>query len=149
MLLRVERGEVSGDAFMDGIAAMVTENVKANNAPKPEFAGLFVSKEYKKGGPVLGVCPRCGSSVREGGRGFFCDARDCGFKIWKDNRFFAAKRKAPTAALVTALLKYGKYAMTGLYSEKTGKTYDAVVVMDDTGQYVNFKLDFGKGGAKR
>ncbi len=40
--------------------------------------------------------------------------------------------------------------MSGLYSEKTGRTYDAVVVLDDTGgKYVNFKLEFParKGGA--
>ena len=30
-----------------------------------------------------------------------------------------------------------------LYSEKTGKTYDAEVILDDTGgKYVNFKLEF-------
>ena len=33
--------------------------------------------------------------------------------------------------------------MKGLYSPKTGKTYDAVIVLDDSGgQYVNFKLEF-------
>ena len=33
--------------------------------------------------------------------------------------------------------------MSGLYSEKTGKTYDAVVLLDDTGgKYVNFRLEF-------
>jgi len=38
--------------------------------------------------------------------------------------------------------------MSGLYSEKTGKTYSAVVVMEDTGKYVNFKLEFEKGAKK-
>ena len=40
--------------------------------------------------------------------------------------------------------------MTGLYSEKTGKTYDAAVVLVDDGRYANFKLEFDqrKGGAK-
>ena len=33
--------------------------------------------------------------------------------------------------------------MSGLYSEKTGRTYDAEVILDDTGgKYVNFKLKF-------
>ena len=41
------------------------------------------------------------------------------------------------------LLKEGRVSMSGLFSEKTGKTYDAVVVLDDTGEkYVNFKLEF-------
>ncbi len=34
--------------------------------------------------------------------------------------------------------------MKGLYSEKTGKAYDATVVLEDTGQYANFKLDFDR-----
>ena len=53
-------------------------------------------------------------------------------------------------ALVAALLKDGRAHVAGLYSEKSGKTYDATVVMEDTGQYVNFKLEFDrqKGGGK-
>lgn len=40
--------------------------------------------------------------------------------------------------------------MRGLYSEKTGKTYDATVVLADDGQYANFKLEFDqqKGGKR-
>ena len=45
--------------------------------------------------------------------------------------------------MAAALLKEGCVAVSGLYSEKTGKTYDAMVVLDDTGgKYVNFKLEF-------
>ena len=53
-------------------------------------------------------------------------------------------------AIVAALLKDGRAHVTGLYSEKSGKTYDATVVLEDTGQYVNFKLEFDrqKGGGK-
>ena len=51
---------------------------------------------------------------------------------------------------MTALLKDGRAHVAGLYSEKSGKTYDATVVMEDTGQYVNFKLEFDqqKGGKR-
>ena len=54
------------------------------------------------------------------------------------------------AGAMAALLKDGRAHVTGLYSEKSGKTYDATVVLEDTGQYVNFKLDFDrqKGGGK-
>ena len=50
-----------------------------------------------------------------------------------------------------ALLKEGRVFVSGLYSEKTGKIYDAVVLLDDTGdKYVNFKLEFSdkRGGKK-
>ena len=45
---------------------------------------------------------------------------------------------------MAALLKDGRAHVTGLYSEKSGKTYDATVVLEDTGQYVNFKLEFDR-----
>ena len=65
------------------------------------------------------------------------------FALWKDNRFFSDKKKTLTKATVVQLLKHGKVKMKGLYSSKTGKTYDAVVVMEDTGgKYVNFRLEF-------
>ena len=36
-----------------------------------------------------------------------------------------------------------KRAEPSCHSEKTGKTYDAIVILDDTGgKFVNFKLDF-------
>lgn len=31
-----------------------------------------------------------------------------------------------------------------LHSQKTGKTFDADLLLEDTGEYVNFKLDFSK-----
>lgn len=50
-----------------------------------------------------------------------------------------AKKKTATKAIVAELLKSGKVSLAGCYSEKTGKTYDCVVVLDDTGgQYADF-----------
>ena len=42
------------------------------------------------------------------------------------------------------------YSSKSGYSEKTGKTYDATVVLADDGQYANFKLEFDqqKGGKR-
>jgi DNA topoisomerase-3 len=150
-LLQVQRGELDCGAFMDGIAAFITSVVRENNAPKPEFAALFPDTR-KPASDSLGVCPRCGSPVREGAKGFFCDSRTCGFKLWKESKFWTAKKKPPTAAIVTALLKDGRVALKNLHSEKTGKKYDAVVELaDDGGQFVNFKLEFDarKGKVKR
>ena len=82
-------------------------------------------------------------------KGFFCQNDSCKFAIWKNNKWWAAKKKQPTKAVVSALLKDGRVRVTGLYSEKTGKTYDAAVVLEDDGQYANFKLEFDqrKGGS--
>ena len=79
-------------------------------------------------------------------KGFACENRDCGFALWKENRFFAAKKKELTAKIAAALLKEGRADLPSCHSEKTGKTYDAVVVLDDTGgKFVNFKLEFPAG----
>ena len=82
-------------------------------------------------------------------KSYSCENRDCGFVIWKNAKFFTAKRKQPTRAFVTELLATGRARLSGCYSEKTGKTYDAVVMLDDTGgRYVNFKMEF-EGGKRK
>lgn len=140
-LKQVEHGDVSADVFMDGIADMNRELVKAHTAPEEQFTKLFAAG--RKDREAVGTCPRCGASVYEGQKGFFCENRDCAFALWKDNRFFSSKKKSITKTVAAALLKEGRISMSGLYSEKTGKTYDAEVILDDTGgKYVNFKLEF-------
>ena len=150
MLKQVERGEVPAKDFMDGIADMSRALVKAHTAPEECFAGLFPDAK-KNGREAVGTCPRCGGTVYEGKKGFFCDNRDCSFALWKDNKFFSGKKKSITKPVAAALLEEGRVSMSGLYSEKTGKTYDAVVLLDDTGEkYVNFKLEFpAKKGRKK
>lgn len=133
----VERGELAADEFLAGIGELIAGQVKTYEAVKGGDV-LFPSKRES-----LGKCPRCGASVIEGKKGFFCENRECRFALWKDNKFFAAKGKALTKQTAVALLKNGRVKLTGLKSEKSGKTYDAAVVMEDTGEkYVNFRLEF-------
>ena len=142
MLKQVERGELDAGSFMEQIADMSRTLVKEHTAPEERFAGLFPDAKGN-GREAVGTCPRCGGTVYEGKKGFFCDNRDCAFVLWKDNKFFSGKKKSITKSVAAALLKEGRVSMSGLYSEKTGNTYDAVVVLDDTGgKYVNFKLEF-------
>ena len=140
----IERGELSPEDFMGGICAMLRELVGTYQVIKgTEY--LFTPPRE-----VVGKCPRCGGDVAELQKGFFCQTESCKFAIWKNSKWWAMKKKQPTKALVTALLKDGRARLTGCYSEKTGKTYDATVVLEDDGRYANFKLEFDrqKGGAK-
>ena len=140
----IERGELAPEDFMSGISAMLQELVGTYQVIKgTEY--LFTPPRE-----VVGKCPRCGGEVAEIQKGFFCQDKSCNFAIWKNSKWWAMKRKQPTKAIVTALLKDGRARVTGLYSEKSGKTYDATVVLDDDGRYANFKLDFDrqKGGGK-
>ena len=140
----IERGELSPEDFMAGISAMLRDLVGTYQVIK--------GTEYLFSPPreVVGRCPRCGGEVAEMQKGFFCQNETCRFAIWKNNKWWAAKKKQPTKAVVAALLKDGRARLTGCYSEKTGKTYDATVVLEDDGQYVSFKLEFDrqKGGKR-
>ena len=140
----IERGELSPEDFMAGISAMLGELVGTYQVIKGTEYLFSLPRE------VVGKCPRCGGDVAEMQKGFFCQNESCKFAIWKNSKWWAAKKKQPTKALVTALLKDGRTRVTGLYSEKTGKTYDATVVLEDDGKYANFKLAFDqrKGGGK-
>ena len=138
-LKEIERGEIASDSFMDGIAAMLNELVQTYK-PIPGAKVLFPS-----GREVVGKCPRCGAEVTESQKGFFCENRSCAFVLWKNSRFFAAKKKALTKSLAAALLKNGRAPLKGCYSEKTGKTYDASVLLEDDGQRAGYKLVFDNG----
>jgi DNA topoisomerase-3 len=147
-LLEVERGKIGASAFMDGIKDFTRLLVQKHDKPDPACMDRFAGSVKNEGEPV-GVCPRCGAVVRERSKGFFCENRACRFALWKDNKFFSYKKKELTKAVAEALLKDGRVKMKGLHSEKTGKTYDAIIIMDDSGsKYVNFKLEFEKGERK-
>ena len=132
--------QLSPEDFMDGIAAMLRELIQTYR-PIPNAAVLFPSELE-----IVGKCPRCGKNVVEKKPGYFCEDRNCGFALWKNSKFFTAKKKQLTPTIVAALLKDRKAKLTGCYSEKTGKTYDAVVVLKDDGKQVSFELEFSKGG---
>ena len=135
-LKQVERGELSPEDFMEAIAAMVRE-LAATCAPVPGGEVLFPS-----GKESIGPCPRCSGNVTENKKGFFCENPSCRFALWKDNRFFAAKRKDLDKAAAAALLNEGKLHLTGCWSEKTQRTYDATIYLEDDGEKTNYRLEF-------
>ena len=139
-LKAIERGEENADDFLAGIQDMLREMTRTAK-PVPDMAKRFPSKRAR-----VGVYPVCGAPVAEFPvRGFLCENRICKFAIWKDNRFFTGKGKEVTKELVSALLNKGQVEMTGLVSEKTGRVYDATVLLstDEEGR-ARFKLAFPK-----
>ena len=133
----VERGTLAPEDFMDGIAALVRDLVR-DYQPVSGWEVLFPSDRE-----TVGPCPRCGGVVTENRKGFFCENRECRFVLWKDSKFFSAKKKQLTKSVAASLLKAGRVKLTGCWSEKTGKTYDATVILEDDGERTNYKLVFG------
>ena len=140
-LTQIAKGAADAGEFMQRIEAMARELVKENTAADKGKAA-FTGGEEK---PSIGKCPRCGSPVYEGKKNFYCSNRDCAFTMWKNDRFFEERKVAFTPKIAAALLKSGKANVKGLYSPKTGKTYDGTVVLADTGgKYVNYKIEIPK-----
>ena len=137
-LKMVEHGELDADAFMAEISRMVSDLVKTYSVIKGAEV-LFPS-----GRDVIGKCPRCGGDVTESKKGFFCESNDCRFGLWRDNKFLTGKKITLTKKMVATLLKDGKIPVKGIFSEKTGKSYDATLVMTDDGAKTIYSLDFGK-----
>ena len=141
-LKEIERGELAPEDFMEGITAMLRELIQTYKAV-PGAEVLFPPDRE-----IIGKCPRCGKNVTESKKGFFCEDRACGFALWKNSKFFSAKKKQLTKSVAAALIKDGRVKLTDCWSEKTGKTYDATVLLDDDGQRVNFRLEFEKRPSK-
>ena len=137
-LKMVEQGELSADDFMAEISLMVSDLVKTYSVIKGAEV-LFPS-----GRDVIGKCPRCGGDVTESKKGFFCETNACRFGLWRDNKFLTAKKIMLTKKMAATLLKNGHIPVKGIFSEKTGKSYDATLVMTDDGSKTLYSLDFGK-----
>lgn len=137
-LKQIECGELDAATFMACIMDMMRELVKTYHAVNGAEV-LFPSNRE-----IIGKCPRCGGNVTESKKGFFCERNDCRFGLWRDNKFLAIKKIEMNKKIAAALLKDGRVNLSGLYSEKTGKTYDAAVLMEDDGERTLYKLEFAE-----
>ena len=126
-LLEIEQDKYSGDAFMREIEAMISDLVK--NYQIVSDAEILMPKQKSQ---EIGKCPVCGNDVIEGAKGWYFDS--IGKKI--------------TASVAEKLLANGKVRMKGCKSAKTGKTFDAVLILEtDADGKARFRLDF-EGGKK-
>ncbi|MCD8099402.1 MAG: DNA topoisomerase 3 [Oscillospiraceae bacterium] len=135
-LKQVEKGNLTSQDFMDAITEMVRELVQTY-APVKGAETLFPS-----GREIVGKCPRCGCNVTESKTGFFCESNDCRFGLWKDNKYLNAKKIPLTKRMVSSLLRERRTFVSGIYSEKTGKTYDAFLTLTDDGARTSFGIAF-------
>ena len=139
-LTEIAKGGADPDTFMDGIRTMVQEIVSTYSCISEDGKKLFAPEKE-----VIGTCPRCGQPVYEGKNNFACSDRSCGFVLWKNDRFWTSRKKELTKKMATDLLKKGRTNVKGMWSEKKQATYDAAVILNDTGgKYINFKLEFPK-----
>ncbi len=142
-LLGIERSEYEAADFMDGIFGMI--------------AGLVATYEKAKGADalmsrnkVIGTCPHCGAEVLEKQKGWFCSNSECHFILWKDNAYFTKIGKRLTSQIVEKLLKDGRARLKDCKSQKTGKTYNADILLSteaDGRPQFSMEFDKRKGGS--
>ena len=137
-LSAIAKGEADPGEFMEGIRSMTQELVQTYSHISEDGQKLFAPEKE-----VIGNCPRCGKPVYEGKKNFACSDRSCTFVLWKNDRFWTSRKKELTKKMASDLLKKGRTSVRGMWSEKKGATYDAAVILDDTGgKFINFKLEF-------
>ncbi|HHQ4326849.1 TPA: DNA topoisomerase [Clostridium perfringens] len=141
ILKRVFKDELAPLAAVDIIKNELNEMF--NNIKETSIVGFASEKEEKE---IIGKCPRCGKNIYETSKAFSCegykDNPKCEFAMWKENQFFKSKGKKLSKAIAKKLLKDGKAHVRGFKKKDNSGVYDADVILEDTGKYVNFKLDF-------
>lgn len=139
-LVRIERRDYEAEAFMKEIEEMVTSLVKTYEVVKG--ADVLMPKNA-----VIGKCPHCGNEVIERQKGWFCANRECRFVLWKDNGYFNHIGKRLTTHIVDQLLRDGRAKLKDCKSKKTGKNYNATVLLiTEADGRAKFQMEFDNGG---
>ena len=94
---------------------------------------------------IIGICPRCGKNIYETAKAFSCEDKECGFALWKDNKYLSALGTKMNKTRAKAILKDGRFLAKGLKSKKSGKNYDAYITWENDGsKYGKFGMEFPK-----
>lgn len=137
-LLMIERGELSPDAFIQGITDLLSTMLSDCELIPDKERNRFDERVS------IGDCPVCGKPVYESKTNFYCSDKSCRFALWKDNRYLAGMRKKVDRKMASELLNHGKTHIKDLYSEKKGTTFEADLCMVASDGRIVFNLVFPK-----
>ena len=144
----IQNGTVNYNKLIDSVYDTIKHIVtNVDNYPVVNSSIIAIKK---KGGAVIGKCPRCGGDIVETKTGFCCsnwkEPTNCKFNIWKKSKSPLFAKTTFTAATVKKLLSGQSVKMKKLVS-KAGKEFEAEVKMKDdpSSQYgPSFDLIFNK-----
>jgi DNA topoisomerase-3 len=127
-LARMERGEMSRDAFMKEISAMTQHIVdRAKSYDSDTIPGDF--------GELSAPCPKCGGKIKETYKKFQCQA--CEFSLWK----IVASRQFE-ASEIDELLTARKIGPITGFRNKMGRPFNAIIKLNADNLP---EFDFGQG----
>lgn len=134
----VENGQMTFGEFMQSVNEQIDEIIKAaQNAPQ-KIVSLHVGKQVKNNENELGSCPCCGKPMRENSKSYYCMGykEGCHFSIWKE---ISGKKITKTTA--KRLIEKGSTGkLKGFVSKRTGKEYEAKLVVNKANQKVNISF---------
>ena len=137
-LLLMEKGQMDSREFLREITDLIDTMIAGCSAISGEEQGRFHQRES------VGICPVCGNPVYEGKKNFYCSNRECAFSLWKENRYLSGMKKLVDKKMAAELLEKGRTHVKDLYSQKTGRTFAADLLMTAEDGRANFSLEFPK-----
>jgi DNA topoisomerase-3 len=140
----MERGNTDPDGFLDDVISQIIYLLAELREVPEDIRARYRARSGLERKKIIGKCPVCGGPVYEGAKTFYCRNNDCGFRLWKENRFLESMRKNLTAQMAEELLNEGRTYIKGLYSKKKDKTFDAYLLMEISDGRPYFSLEFPK-----
>lgn len=146
-LLNKGIAKVTGLKKIDGIA---TYDAFIKIVKNGDFYNIrFADKEEI---PVtdFGVCPRpgCGKKILESDKAFYCsgikDQDKCFYAVQKSNKFLSDRGIHITKANFKSLIAGKKILIKDIKKKDNSGHYNAYLYLEDTGTYVNYKMDYEK-----
>jgi len=137
-LLLMEKGQIDSRKFLQEITDLIDTMLEGSCSISGEEQNRFRQRES------IGDCPVCGDPVYEGKKNFYCSSRECSFSLWKENRYLSSMKKLVDKKMAVDLLEKGRTHVKDLYSQKTGRTFAADLLMTAEDGRANFSLEFPK-----
>lgn len=136
---KVKEGTMPRSEVLNATKDVLDDIIKSNRViSSTHTAPVAVSTKT-----ALGKCPKCGKNVYETPRAFSCEDRNCGFALWKDDKYLSSLGKKVTSSIVKGLLSSNhKAKLTGCTSKKTGKKYDCILHVDFSEKYPKYSITF-------
>ncbi len=142
-LNKITSGDEKSQNFIVNIKKYVYDIInegKRSNLANVSFTG---NNLYNSNKEVIGVCPKCGQSIFESEKGFYCSGfrnyPKCNFGIWKSDKVFVENNINLTKEIAKELIENGK---TNDFSIKLedGSEKNISINMQINGRYVNFNV---------
>lgn len=94
-----------------------TENNKSSKSKK--------NIDEKTGLEIIARCPECGKNILESKKAFACENyKECGFTVWKNDKFLASMKKKPNKTFIRALSSK-KIGKLNALTDSRGNKFDA------------------------